>query len=320
MAKSISVIIPNFNGKELLAENLPFVIKSLEGISQSEIIIVDDASTDNSTEFLKKNYPDITIVENDNNIGFGPSINAGLKKAKHDLVFLLNNDIKPDIDYISSSFKYFDDPDAFGVMGIIKDELTEEILEGIKRPQISASGLKYKDIRLPYIEACADNVYTLYVCGGSAIVDRGKMLDLKGFLNIYHPFYLEDVDLSIRAWLSGWKLYFNSKAQCYHKHSATIKKYYSPDFINIISKRNRLILSYLYLTGYHKVSFFLIASLKSLYYRFLFIFNKFSVYPGYKEFFVMAKELKDYQPPMDKIETLSHVVEKVQENIRMSLK
>ena len=320
MANSISVIIPNFNGKELLAENLPFVIKSLEGISLSEIIIVDDASTDNSIEFLKKNYPEIRIIENSNNIGFGPSINTGLKKAKHDLVFLLNNDIKPDIDYISSSFKYFEDPVTFGVMGVIKDELTEEILEGIKQPKISASGLKYKDIRLPDIETCADNVFTLYVCGGSAIVDRVKMLDLKGFLDIYHPFYLEDVDLSIRAWLSGWKLYFNSNAQCYHKHSATIKKYYSADFINIISKRNRLKLSYLYLTGYHKVIFFVLAYLKSLYYRFLFIFNKSSVYPGYKEFFEKAKELKNYQPPMNKIETLSHVVEKVQESIRVSMR
>jgi len=319
MARSISVIIPNFNGKELLAENLPFVIKSLERISQSEIIIVDDASTDNSIEFLKNNYPDIIIIENDKNIGFGPSINAGLSKAQYELVFLLNNDIKPDKNYITSSFKYFEDPDTFGIMGLIKDELTEEILEGIKKPLISASGLKYKDIRLPGIEACTDQVFTLYVCGGSAIVNREKMLKLKGFLDIYHPFYQEDVDLSIRAWLSGWKLYFNSKAQCYHKHSATIKKYYSSDYIKNISKRNRLILSYMYLTGYRKVLFLITTHIKSLYYKIRFMLNRSSVYHGYKEFFSLAGKLKNYQPPMNNTEKLGHIVTKVQQSIRKNL-
>jgi len=312
MIRSISVIIPNFNGKELLAENLPHIIKSLKGIPQSEIIVVDDASTDNSKKFLKKNYPDIKIIENKVNIGFGASVNAGLNIAKHDLLFLINNDIKPDKDYISSTCEYFEDPDTFGVMGVIKDELKEKILEGIKRPKMSAAGLKYQDIRLPYIETFPDKVYTLYICGGNAIVDRRKMLELKGFQDIYHPFYQEDVDLSIRAWLSGWKLYFNSKAKCYHKHSATIKKYYGADFIKVISKRNRLILSYLYLTGNHRIIFFSITYLKSLYYRFLFVFNQSAVYPAYKEFFGKLRYLKNNHPPMNQVETIGHVIKKIQ--------
>jgi GT2 family glycosyltransferase len=320
MARSISVIIPNFNGKKLLAENLSFVMESLEGVSLSEIIIVDDASTDNSITFLKNNYPDIKIIENNKNIGFGPSVNAGLKAAQHELVFLLNNDIKPDKNYIATSFKYFDDPETFGVMGLIKDELTGEILEGIKRPLISASGLKYKDIRWPGIEACTDQVFTLYVCGGSAIVNREKMIKLKGFLDIYHPFYQEDVDLSVRAWITGWKLYFNPKATCYHKHSATIKKYYSSEFIDKISKRNRLILSYMYLTGYQKAVFFRTTYIKSLYYRFLYTFNRSSVYPGYKEFFNMVERLKSQTLSMNNTEKLSHIVKKIQRSIKRNLK
>lgn len=320
MARSISIIIPSFNGKELLAENLPFVIGSLNGIPESEIIIVDDASTDNSVEFLKNNFPDIKIIKNNKNIGFGQSVNAGLNMAEHELVFLLNNDIKLDRNYITSSFKYFEDPDTFGVMGIIKDELTKEILEGIKWPHISVSGLKYKDIRLPEIEASNNPIFTLYVCGGNAILKKEKVLNLKGFLDIYHPFYQEDVDLSIRAWLSGWKLYFNPKAQCYHQHSATISKYYSKGYISIVSKRNRLILNYLYLTGHDKLLFRISTLLKSMFYRILFILNTSSIYPGYKEFFKIVRNLKNYRPPMKKTEKLNHIVVKIQRSIKTSLK
>lgn len=315
MTKSISVIIPNFNGKELLEENLPFVIKSLEEVSQSEILIVDDGSTDNSIDFLKNTYPDIKIIENINNIGFGASVNAGLKKANSQLVLLLNSDIKPDRNYISTSFKYFEDPDTFGVMGIIKDELGEKILEGVKWPWISVNGLKYKDLRMPEIEMWNDQIFTFYICGGNAIVDREKMLELHGFLELYHPFYMEDVDLSLRAWLSGWKLYFNPEAHCYHKHSATINKYYSKDFVNLISKRNRLILNYLYLTGYKDYLFRITTYIKSFYYKVLYTFKLSHIYPGYREFYRILRKQSAYRPPLNKTRELNQIIAEVRLNI-----
>lgn len=320
MSKSVSVIIPSFNGKELLEENLPFVIQSLVGVPRSEIIIVDDASSDGSIDFLKSNYPEIRVIKNIKNIGFGPSINAGLKEANHDLVLLLNNDIKLDKKYISTSLKYFADPETFGVMGIIKDELSEVILEGIKWPRISVSGLKYKDLSMLEIENWDEPVFTFYLCGGNAIVDRVKMLELQGFLDIYHPFYLEDVDLSLRAWLSGWKLYFNPEAHCYHKHSATISKYNPENYIVIISKRNRLVLSYLYLNGFNKFLFITTTYIKSLYYRLLYTFKLSNLYPGYREFSSMKAKLSAYQIPINKKEKLKKIIAEIQRNIREKLK
>jgi GT2 family glycosyltransferase len=320
MSKSVSVIIPSFNGKELLEENLPFVIRSLVEFPRSEIIIVDDASTDDSIDFLKRNYPEIRVIKNVENIGFGPSINAGLKEANHDLVLLLNNDIKLDKKYISTSLKYFTDPDTFGVMGIIKDELSGVIMEGIKWPMISVSGLSYKDLRMPEIKNWDEPVFTFYVCGGNAIVDREKMLELQGFQDIYHPFYMEDVDLSIRAWLSGWKLYFNPEAKCYHKHSVTINKYYSMDYVNIISKRNRLILSHLYLSGYKKLLFRISTYIKSVYYKLLHSLKLSPIYQGYRDFFSMQGKLGPYQIPMNKKEKLKVIITEIQQNIGEKLK
>ncbi len=304
----------------MLEENLPFVIQSLVEVPRSEIIVVDDASTDSSIDFLNSNYPDVIVVENRENIGFGSSINSGLKKARHDLVLLLNNDIKLDNKYILTSLKYFEDPDTFGVMGIIKDEMSEGILEGIKWPWISASGLNYKDLRMPEIETREEQVLTFYVCGGNAILDREKMLELEGILDVYHPFYLEDVDLSIRAWLSGWKLYFNPDAHCYHKHSATIQKYYSRDFIDHISKRNRLILNYLYLTGFNRISFMIFTFIKSLYYRLLLTFRLSQIYPGYRDFYGIKGKLGAYQVSLNKRKKLKKIIAEVQWNIREKLK
>jgi GT2 family glycosyltransferase len=316
MIPSISVIIPSYNGIELLSENLPYVLKSLENIDQFEIIVIDDASSDDSDVYLKDNFPKIQVIRNTKNLGFIRSVNKGLHKANFDLVLLLNNDIKPDKNYISSSIRYFEESNTFGVMGIIKDEISEEILEGIKYPKISISGLTYKDIRDKKIEHYSGKILTYYLCGGNAIIERKKMLELNGLSEIYEPFYQEDVDMSVRAWLSGWKSYVNINAICYHKHSATIKKYYKTEFIKNVSKRNRLILSYIYLQGIQWQVFNVITVIKSIYYGFLHIIKFQSVYPGYQEFFRQKKKLRNYRLAKYAIPDFNQLIQGIQKNIK----
>ena len=319
MNPGISVIIPSYNGIELLSEYMPDVTRSLEHIKPSEIIVVDDHSDDNTLEYLELHFPEVRVIRNPENLGFTRSINIGVSEAVHDLVLLLNNDIRPGKEYISSSLRYFDHRDTFGVMGIIKNEMSHTVMEGIKYPTIHVGGLKYKDIRNPEIERIKNSIYTFYLCGGNAIIDRKKLLALGGLLEIYHPFYQEDVDLSVRAWLSGWKLYFNNRAVCYHKHSATIKKYYKPEYIKQVSKRNRLILSYIYLKGFQWILFNLQTVIKSSFYRILHILGSSSVYPGYREFFRKKKELRNLRAGSVTGGDLKWLVSDIQKNIRENL-
>ena len=320
MTPSISVIIPSYNGGELLSENLPCVLESLDGMDRSEIIVVDDHSEDHTTAYLRKNFPQVRIIRNTENLGFARSVNRGVYEARYDLVFLLNNDIKPEKKYITSSLRYFEKSDTFGVMGMIKDVRSHEILEGIKYPVVNMSGLKYQDIRDQRIERCNDTMYTFYLCGGNAIIDRRKLLELNGLSEIYEPFYQEDVDLSVRAWLSGWKLYFNSQAVCYHKHSATVKKYFEPAYIRNIAKRNRLTISYIYLTGYQLKVFNLVTVIKSVYYRLLYVLNFRSVYPGYKDFLKRKKGLNNMRPTSNKLKDLLRLIEDIRDNIKRNLR
>src|SRR3990167_2922982 len=108
----ISIVIPNYNGRHLLEVNLPRVIKNAKGC---EIIVVDDASNDDSVSFLKKNYKDIKLIEKKNNSGFSSTVNLGVGNAKGELVVLLNSDAYPEKNFLDNLIGYFNDPKVFAV-------------------------------------------------------------------------------------------------------------------------------------------------------------------------------------------------------------
>lgn len=243
----ISVVIPNYNGKSLLAKNLPFVFSALKASNcKYEVIIPDDASTDDSIVFLKLQYPEAILIESETNGGFSININKGIFAAKFDLVLLLNSDIKLAENYFENQLKYFAWADTFGVMGQILDENTSEISEACKYPRDSFFKINYfKNVAF----AGTGNVYSYYLSGANALVDRQKLVELGGFNEIFTPFYHEDLDLSLRAWESGFKCYYENNAVCWHAVSTTIKEHSSKKKIKTIGTRNKLLLHYFHLQG-----------------------------------------------------------------------
>lgn len=259
--KSISVVIPTFNGKNLLEENIPFLLKSLASENLDfEILICDDASSDNSISFLQTNYPDFIVLKNEVNKGFSPTINLGILKASKDLVFILNNDVKMTDYYFEKQFKYFEKEDTFGVMGkIVGTE--SETQDTAKYPNYE--GLKVKgSTNFELSDAPADFwIPTFMLSGANALIDRKKIQLLGGFDEIYAPFYWEDVDLSVRAWRLGWKSYYEPNSSCIHPTSTTIGKLFKKKHVSIISDRNKFIFHTLHLdknkqTSYRSKLFF----------------------------------------------------------------
>lgn len=247
MQKSISVVIPTYNGRDLLKKNLPSVYKALGETTESyEVIIVDDASTDDSVNFLKENFKEAIVLTNDLNRGFSPTINKGIKIAKNDLILLLNSDVTLLQDYFSCLFQYFQRDDTFGVSGRFVGLEDDKIQDAGKYPLLSGSK-KIQPYNF-YIENPSEWVPTLFVSGGGALVDRKKLLLLGGFDEIYAPFYYEDTDLSLRAWRMGWRCYYEHKAICRHPASTTINKFNKRKKIWITTQRNKLILHSLHLS------------------------------------------------------------------------
>ena len=91
---SASVVIPNWNGRDLLEKYLPSVITALAGHPDNEVLVVDNGSTDGSAQFLRERFPQVKLVALPTNAGFGGGSNAGFRAAKNDIVVLLNSDMR----------------------------------------------------------------------------------------------------------------------------------------------------------------------------------------------------------------------------------
>ena len=107
---NLSVVIPNYNGEELLGKNLPKVLSSVE---DAEIIVVDDASSDGSLKVLGNFKHKIKIIKNEKNLGFSSTVNRGVKEAKGGIVILLNTDVIPEKGFLDPLLSHFKDDNVF---------------------------------------------------------------------------------------------------------------------------------------------------------------------------------------------------------------
>src|SRR5262249_16619538 len=112
---SASVVIPNWNGRDLLEEYLPSVIEALAGSSGTEIIVVDNGSTDGSAKFVRQQFPSVRVLALGGNLGFGGGSNAGFRAAKNDVVVLLNSDMRVQPDFLAPLLEPFADEKVFAV-------------------------------------------------------------------------------------------------------------------------------------------------------------------------------------------------------------
>jgi O-antigen biosynthesis protein len=227
----ISVIVTNWNGLPLLRKNLETIIK--KSYKAEEIIFADDCSNDDSVSFvqkLKTKYSKLKIIAHKKNLGFGGNSNDAIKKAKGDLVVLLNNDIVPHSHYIENTLKHFTNPKVFGV------SFAEAGRENWARFFWKNGYLQHE----PGITKINKTHISGWVSGGSSIIRKNLFEKLGGFDPIYQPFYSEDLDLGFRAWKSGYTLLWEPTAVVEHKHEATMSKF-SINLLNYVKERNRLL-------------------------------------------------------------------------------
>jgi len=194
-----------------------------------EIIVVDDASYDESVSYLKKNFPSVKLIKHKKNRGFSYSVNTGVRMAKGNLVVLLNTDIIPEKNFLESVLSHFDDKKVFAISF---HEKGYSWAKGFfKNGFIShEQGKETKQ---------AHN--TFWVSGGSGIFRRKYWMDLGGMdEKLLSPFYWEDIDLSYRAAKRGFKLLWEPKSIVEHKHESTISKL-TKSYVQRIRERNELL-------------------------------------------------------------------------------
>lgn len=230
---NISIVIPNYNGQDLLKKNLPKVI---EVVGNAEIIIVDDASTDSSIVVLDSFGSRLKVIRSEKNFGFSSTVNRGVKAAKGDIVVLLNTDVIPEKGFLVPLLSHFKDDKIFAVGCMDKSiEDGKVVLRG--------RGIgSWKRGFLVHSRGEVDRANTLWVGGGSGAFRKSIWDELGGFDQLYNPFYWEDIDLSYRAIKSGYKILFEPKSIVVHEHEkGAIKKKFSSMQIKSISYKNQFI-------------------------------------------------------------------------------
>jgi len=241
---NISIIIPNYNGEELLRKNLPKVIESVRDYKDNvEVILVDDCSSDNSIDEIKNQKSKIKntnqklkIIKNEKNLGFSSTVNRGIKESKGEIIVLLNTDVSPEKDFLTPLISHFKDERLFAVGCMDKS---------IEDGKITLRGRgvgKWQRGFLVHSRGEVDKTNTLWVNGGSGAFRKSIWDKLGGLDTLYNPFYWEDIDLSYRAIKSGYKILFEPKSVVVHEHEkGSIKKKYSASQIKTIAYRNQFI-------------------------------------------------------------------------------
>jgi GT2 family glycosyltransferase len=255
--RGISVVIPNYNGAHLFPQTLPCLFAALRrsGV-RYEVIIVDDCSSDNSVTVLRNEFPDVKVVQSPSNQGFSPTINKGIREAIFDMVFLLNSDVKLEPDYFVHLIPYFEKSDTFGVMGQIVNWDDDRIQDGAKLPTFQGAKIKTFKNFLPSETPIQGGLFTMYLSGAETLVSKEKLLQLGGFDEIFAPYYIEDYEMSLRAWRLGWKCYYEHRSVCRHKTSSTIKSKARKQHIQTIYYRNKMFLHAIHLSSFQMMIYY----------------------------------------------------------------
>ncbi|HEY8781613.1 MAG TPA: glycosyltransferase family 2 protein [Mucilaginibacter sp.] len=320
LRKSVSVIIPNYNGRHLLQAYLPCTYEAVKNAGiVYEIIIVDDGSKDDSVEFIRSSYPGVVLIVNPENKGFSYSCNRGIEIARHELILLLNSDVKLSPDYFEHQWKYFLSWNTFGVMGRIIDMEGNHIQDAARVPKFN--GLKLKTDYFYYTNKEDDRLLTFYLSGANALIDAAKLKQIGGFYELFSPFYCEDMELSIRAWRLKWKCYYEHKAVCRHQISASTKNYETTRWVKSVYYRNRFYLHALHLNGLALIGWYFQITIIDLLPKLL--AGQTWIWKSYVELFRNMKTIKTYKESMKKLFdendrriSIFDVVKKIRNSVR----
>jgi len=232
----LSVIIVNYNVSAFLEQALASALKAMRGI-EGEIFVVDNHSVDNSVAMVKAKFPQVKLIENQDNVGFAKANNQAIRISSGEYVLLLNPDTLVEEDTFSKCIDFMDRTPDCGGLGVKmvdgQGRFLPESKRGIPYPKASFYKLfglsklfpksqKFGAYHATYIGE--DETHEVEVLAGAYMMMRKSVLDQVGLLDEDYFMYGEDIDLSYRILKGGYKNYYFPETRIIHYKGESTKK------------------------------------------------------------------------------------------------
>ena len=225
----LSVIIVNYNVRPYLEQCLQSVQRALEGI-EGEVFVVDNHSDDDSVETIRKNYPWVRLIKNQENLGFAKANNQAIRQSQADYVLLLNPDTVVAENTLRGVLMFMDNHPKAGGAGVMMcyEDGTKapESRRALPTPWVAALKMlgctkRYYMSHLPWDQPCQ-----IEVVSGAFCLLRYKALKTVGLLDEDFFMYGEDIDLSYRLLKGGWENWYLPYSIVHFKGKSTQKTDY----------------------------------------------------------------------------------------------
>jgi GT2 family glycosyltransferase len=216
---SVSLIVLNWNGRQHLAYCLPSLLAT--DYPRYELIVVDNASTDDSPEFVRENFPNVRVIVNERNLGFSAGMNVGLRAAEGSILVLLNNDLEVHPGWLRALVDALAANERVGIAGCkvyYPDGRTLQHAGGIIHyPQALPDHWGYQKKDQGQYNQMREVDYVI----GAALAVKREVLEQVGYLDEGYFLYYDDPDLSFSARKVGYSTIYVPDAVVFHHEAAT---------------------------------------------------------------------------------------------------
>lgn len=243
----LSIIIVNWNTRDLLAQCLTSVYANLPA-GNFEVIVVDNASTDDSAAMVRERFPRVVLIENAKNVGFARANNQAIRVSHGGYLLLLNSDAMVTPGSIEAMMNFLDHHQQVGVAGPMLINLDDSfqasfsdfptlwtevsLLLGVSRWFVGP----YAPSPRPKIDAVPEPVD--WVAGAALLVRRAAVNEV-GFLDEAYGFYSEEVDWCWRMRQVGWQTWYLPTIKVYHIGGASSRKRSLESYIQLYDSKVR---------------------------------------------------------------------------------
>jgi len=232
----LSIIIVSYNTRELTEQTLNSIYRHKHNLDY-EVIVVDNGSTDGSIDMITKEFPQVILIQNKENLGFSKANNVGIKRSRGKYILLLNSDTIIMEDTLKTMFEFMENNPTVGVSGckvVLPDgRLDKACKRGFPTPQnalynalkldkLFPHSKRFGQYNLTYLDE--DETYEVDCLVGAFMMVRRDTIEQVGFLDEDFFMYGEDIDWCYRIKRAGWKVVYYPNTKIIHYKGGSSKK------------------------------------------------------------------------------------------------